>query len=423
MFTPSPFSPKMICTADALVAISDRILKSIDELSKVEYNKKGRKYKFVNNHFQRVREEEKHLIIYPEDLSAKMGIILSYHILKNINGGIILEQFPDLCLSIIGVANQLEVNKWYEEENSSVVNYKNSKFDPLVSKDDAIVYSEGVTDDHVRRGLDIMVCSKLNFLHTDHHIGIKLDSHYIRHYVSEHFGPEALNNPDVLVALKSFVHWGNIKGILYKLDIPNINISDELRSNFAKFPDPPTDLKDNVYDRYPSGTSLYSLIRKAIDMLGDYKYSKLIHYPTDPLYDLDWIFNLCNDIENNPIRYHLRSTKKSLCIDPINLNELTQEHSTQIKNLLALISLVFNVFENTGGEFLLQNSKIPKLDDELIEKHLDYYHELCDVKDKITEYELKDWDANDIVLRLQKNESSIFNSVMEMRLKYIDNCE
>lgn len=413
----------MICTADALVAISDTILNSIDELNKVEYNKKGRKYKFVNNNFQRVREEEKHLIIFPDDLSAKMGVILAYNILKNINGGEILGSFPDLCRSIIGVANRLEVNKWYEEENSSVVNYKNSKFDPLVDKESALKYFKGVTDDHVRMGLDIMISSKLNFLHTDHHIGIKLDCQYIKHYVTKHFGSEAANNPDVLVALKSFVHWGNIKGILYKLDVPNIKMSGELKSAFDKFPDPPIELKDSVYDRYPSGTSQYSLMRKAIDILGDYKYAKLIPYPTGPSFDLDWLFSLCSDIESNPIKYHLRSTKKGLCEDPINLNELAQQHASQIKGLFTLISLVLNTFDNTGGEFLLQNSKIPKLDDQLIDRYTEYYDSICEVNEKIKSYELKDWDPSDIVLRLLKSEISIFDAVMEMRSKYIEDYE
>lgn len=413
----------MVSTADALVSISDLILNSLDELHKVEYNKKGRKYKFVNNNFQRIREEEKHLIIYPEDLSAKLGVILSYSILSNINGGAILDEFPDLCLAIIGVANQLEVNQWYEEENSSVVNYRISKFDPIAAKDAALEYFKGVTDDHVRMGVDILVASKLSFLHTDHHIGIKLDNYYIKDYVCKHFGADALGNPDVLIALKSFVHWGNIKGILYKLEIPHINVSPSLKSSFDKFPDPPSDLKDGVYDRYPSGTSQYSLIRKALDILADYKYSKIIPFPTSPVFDLDWIFSLCDDIEINPIKYHLRSTKKNLCTEPVNLGELSQKYSVQIKNLLAIISFILNVFDNTGGEFLLQNSKIPKMNDAIIEKYNDYYTQLTAVKDNIESYEAKNWEANDIVLRLLKNENSIFDSVIEMRGKYIDNYE
>ncbi|ODV82292.1 uncharacterized protein CANTADRAFT_45119 [Suhomyces tanzawaensis NRRL Y-17324] len=418
----------MVSLSDTLVAVLDLILNSIDDLNKVEYNKKGRKYRFVNNTFQRIREEDKHLIICPEDLSLNLALILSYFILYNINGGDILSQYPDFCLAIMGVAQQLEQHQWYEEENSLVIHLKNSKYNPMAVQQMALDYAtlhHQIEERHITMGLNLMMCAKLNFLHTDHHIGTKLEGYYMKHFISEYFGADALVAPDVLVALKSFVHWGNIKGILYKLEVPDVQTTAQLRANFAKFPDPMEELKLSVYDRYPSGTSKYSLIRKSIDILGDWKYSKLVPYPS--FYDLNWLYELCHNIEKNPIKYHLRSSTKSLCEDPVNLTELSNKHSTNIKSLLTLISLIINVFHETGGEFLLQNSKIPKLTDELIAKNRNYYTKLVKIQAAIESYEEKGWDSDDIVLRLNNgdtaNNQSFFDTVMAMREKYIDDYE
>ena len=61
--------------------------------------------------------------------------------------------------------------------------------------------------------------------------------------------------------------------------------------------------------------------------------------------------------------------------------------------------------------------------DQLIERHSNYYDSICEVHEKIKSYELKDWDPSDIVLRLLKIEISIFDAVMEMRSKYIEDYE
>ncbi|KAK6202543.1 uncharacterized protein RJT21DRAFT_125083 [Scheffersomyces amazonensis] len=442
----------MVSTSEALIAVSDSILNSFTSLSKLEYNKKGRVYRYVNNDFQRIREEDKHLVIYPQDLSMNMAQISAFNILSNISDGRILETFPDFCCAILGIAKQLEVNNWYEIENTSVVNYQNCKFDPLECKDEceAWLNEHTVTDDHISAGIDLMICSKLNFLHTDHHIGTKIEGYYMKHYLSkfnqqdefnkdneenedEAFSSEdILHSSDVLVALKSFVHWGNIKGILYKLDVPNINISEELRHSFADFPDPSPELKLSVYDRYPSGTSKYSLIRKSIDILGDWHYSKLIPFPpsSDQDIQLNWLYELCHDIEKNPLKYHLRSLSKSLYIDPINLNELSQMYSQQCKTLLSLVSILLNTFidMDTGGEYLLNNSKIPKFDDKFVSNNRIFYDKLIEIRELIQSYETKGWDKDDIVLRLQGNkdligESTLFDKVMEMREKFIDDYE
>lgn len=399
-------------TADALVAVSDMILDSVDLLNKVEFNKKGRKYKLVNDNFQRVREEDKHLIIDPQNPQGSTAAILAYYILSRIGSGKILEQFPDFCLSIIGVAQELERKGWYEEENSSVVNIKHARYNPMEVRDDAIEYVAQVNDSHIAQGLDIMIASKLNFLHTDHHIGLKLDSVYIKNFVEQYYGLECTTNPDILVALKSFVHWGNTKGILHKLEVPNVWMTDELLRNFDLFPEPSPDLKEAVYDRFPSGTSKYSLIRRAFELLYQYQYAALIPFPRESVADLETILGLCYEIETDPIRYHLRSVAKKLCHNPVNLNDLSQNYAAHSSALLSVISLILNTFENCG-DFLLQNSKIPKLTMQLINSHRSYYDELQSTYTAIKSYEDKNWDANDIVLRLLKNSFSIVDAMDE----------
>lgn len=410
-------------SGDCLVAVADSVLGSIDNLNKVEYNRKGRKYKFVNNNFQRVREEDKHLIVCPEQAERHMAAISAFSILSTINGGAILDQYPEFCRAVVGVADMLERKGWCEVGDLSVIHCRNLQFDDLVYRQDAMHLLELVEERHLTMGLNLMLCAKLNFLHTDHHIGVKVESYYMKYFVVEYFGEPALTSPDMLVALKSFVHWGHIRGFLYRLEVPNVSILPELKEQFASLPDPAPELKASVHDRYPSGTSKYSLIRKAIDTLADYQYSKLVPYPLDPLFDLQWLYQLCHDIETDPIRYHLRSVSKSLCEDPIPLNTIAAKYSHNVKSLLEYVALVINTFDETGGEYLLQNSKIPPLTDQLKEKYSELYKKLQDVSQHIREYEAKDWEADEICLRLNHPSPCLFDAVAAMRDQFSDDYE
>ncbi|RLV92780.1 hypothetical protein JA1_002978 [Spathaspora sp. JA1] len=408
---------QLVSPSDALIALSDYILDAVDELRQVQYKKKGRTYRFVNNTFQRVRQQDKHLIIDPDYLNQDIGLLSAFTILYNINNGEILSEFPDLCVTILSMARQLERNKWYENENSCVVNIRHASYDPRDLKDLADEYIEmhPITDDHIKYGINLMYAAKLNFLHTDHHIGTKLEGLYMRQFIEGYFGEEALNSPDVLIALKSCVHWGNIKGMLYKLGIPNIDISSELVENFSTFPEPDENLKLNVYQRYPSGTSKYSLIRKSLDILCEWKYSKLIPLPQD--LDLDWIYQLCYDIETNPIRYHLRSKTKRLSIDPVNLGDLNTKYSAKIKQVLSIIAIIINIFQETGADFLLQNSKLNNFGPELINSHKQYHDKLIKLRDQIESYEDKEWNSEDIVIRLDSGDSnnSLYHRITETK--------
>ena len=403
----------MVNSAKALIDISNQILDSVDSIKHVEYSKKGRKYKFVQDHFHRVRQEDKHLVVFPQNLDAKLGITLSYMILCGIDEGKLVHKYPDFCLSIIGVANELEVNRWYEEENTSVVNLKSAKKDPLVARDAALEFYKGVTLDHISMGLELLIASKVNFIHTDHHIGAKIDSRYIKEKLCEFYGPEAVNDNGIRIALKSFTHWGNIKGILYKLKVPSISISVEQAKNFDRMPDPSQEVMTTVKERYPSGTSKYSLIKKGLEIYSDYKYAELIPFPKSPSCELKWIFQLCADIEKDPIKYHLRAATKNLCENPVNLSALNREYASQTKALLSVIALLLNTFDDAGGEYLLQNSKLPKIDATVLKEHYEYYSKLLDLRTQIKYYEEKGWDYNDIILRLKRKEFSILDAVSQ----------
>lgn len=411
-------------TADALIAVASTILSRAEGLLKVEINKKGRKFKYINDAFQRVQEEDKHLIIHPLDLEEGLSTILAYVILQSIDE-LLFEKFPDVCLTVVGAAGQIEKNGWYEEEHSSVIPYKQLKFTYTAElRKEAMEFAKLVTEKHLHQAQVLLYCAKLSFLHTDHHIGNKLDDPYSREYVEEFFGEDAVQLAEVILALKSFVHWANIKGILWKLKVPNLDIDEALKKKFSSYPDPPADLLEVVNKRYPSGTSKYSLIRKLLDILADYTYSKLIPFPEGPEYDLHWIFDLCHKIESDPIKYHLRASLKRLCSNPVNLNDLSKDHKSQVQTLLSVVSLVLNVFRVEEGEALLLNSKIPQFCDELIDEYEDYYQKLVDVLTKIDEYIEKGWGPDDIVLRLyNSNTRNIHDEVNRMRDAFAEDYE
>lgn len=416
--------PTLLTPSDALVAVAETVLQKIDSLSTIEISKKGRKYKFVNDNFQRIREEDKHLIVHPENLSLHLSTILAFRILESISGDL-LTDFRDLCLTIVGVARDLEVNGWYEEENSSVINYKVLAFEySTATEQGALEFASGVTPEHLIRGYNLLYCAKLNFFHTDHHIGTKLEGHYMRQFVEQYYGKEALELLQVLVALKSFVHWANIKGFLYRLEVPNIDVSAEEAESYSQLPAPSEILVNQVYDRYPSGMSKYSLLRKSFDILADSPFAQLMPYPTGLVFELSWLYDLCHDIEEDPARYHLRSVAKRLSRNPVHLGDLAQERSQNVSLLLSVLGLVLNTYGSTGGEFLLQNLKIPKFSDELIGRMPEYYKKLVDINEKIEEYQDKGWSDDDIIGRLKDDVPySLFDAVMSMRESHAEDYE
>lgn len=409
----------MISTADALIAVSDSILDKLTQLGPVEITKKGRKYKFINNTFQRIQNEDKHLIINPDEIRKGFAVLSAYRILNSISPDI-LSTHRDLCLMIVGVAQALEKNRWYEEENSSVINYKALKFIYVQENaNEALEFAKAVTPRHLEMGYNILFCAKLNFFHTDHHIGTRLEGVHMRLHVEQYFGEDALELPEVLTALKSFVHWGNIRGILYKLGVPNMNLNDDLVQRFELFTNPSQELKDYIYARPPSGTSKYFLVRKALNTILDSPYAKLLPYPGDSEFANPMeIYELCLKIQIDPVSYHLRADVKRLAASPVILADLSQQYDKTIKGLLQLVGMIVNNQECEAFEFLLQNSRIPKLSEQLIESHKNYYKQIDDVHKKIAEYEEKGWMTEDILSRLKHDEESFYAKLSALRAEF-----
>jgi len=160
-----------------------------------------------------------------------------------------------------------------------------------------------------------------------------------------------------------------------------------------------------------------------MDILADFDYSKLVPYPQGEEFDMKWLFDLCHNIESDPVRYHLRSVAKRLSKDPVNLQDLANQHAKSAKCLLSYISLVLNVFHDSGGEFLLQNSKIPNFSDDLIGQWPDLYENLVKISNKIDEYEEKSWDSDDIVSRLFDGSRNVYDEVSKMRDLYAEDYE
>lgn len=379
-------------STDALIAISDHILNSINSLNKLEYNKSGRKYKFIENSFQRIKNEDKHLMI-SDDFSMKMAIISSYNILNNINPEI-FDKYPDFCLSIISVARELEINKWYEVSN--IINYSpNFEFDNQLVKN-AINFSLKIKPKHLEMGYNLMIASKINFFHTDHHLGTKIYGFYLIKFMIDYFGEESINDADILTALKSFVHWGSIKLILYKLDL-KVNITDDEFLSYKKFPQPLPELKEEIFKKYPSGTSKYNLIKKSLFALAQHPYGEIIPFPNNDIYDLNWIFEICKDIETDPLKYHLRSKLKNLSINKPSFHP----PATSVQNLLNFIVAIITLFD-LEFDFITKTTKLPKFEDI---KDTEMLNTLKPISDQVIQYREKDWGIDDVSLRLKTDNS------------------
>lgn len=80
-----------------------------------------------------------------------------------------------------------------------------------------------------------------------------------------------------------------------------------------------------------------------------------------------------------------------------------------MNKLFDLIALIINIFQNTGGDYLLQNSKIPKLDQKLIDRYSKLYQRFVDLAKQIEAYEMKNWTQDDIIARLQQDDTSSVN--------------
>lgn len=396
----------MTSTADALVQVSDHVLDSLRDLNRVEYFNRGRKYRYVSNKFQRISVESKHLVVCPELPDRNTALASAFSILLSIADGSLLSDFSDICLLILAVAQDLERHRWFDSVASLVIHLKDAKLDPSPFTDDALAYAAALRPHHSKMGFDIVVYAKLNFLFTDHHIGTELSDQTLVDIVAAHFGPDACDSPAVLDALKCFVHWGHTRAILAKLGVPHVAISPDLLASFDLFPEIDPNLRALVPSRFPSGTSRYSLMKKALVALKLWPLLPLIPFSREtPASDFAWLLNLCADIAADPVRYHLRASSKHLSDRPVNLRDLQQQHQPQALFWLAFTALILDWFAVPGGAALQHDSRLPPVDPRLqleIDAALGhgYCEKLAHLRAQIDSYLEKGWDDRDIVSRL-----------------------
>lgn len=291
----------------------------------MDYNSNGKKYRLTSGgKFVRVRGEDKHLIVAAtyEDLKDNLSIVSAYAILRN--QGDVLEQYRDLCLAIILTAREIELNKWHDEASSMVTTLANSCYDPMDCTDAALEYVGGVGEElrkeYVNIGAMVLAATKINFFQTDHHVtSPELEGYALRRMVTETCGLAALTDKNVYNALRAFSYWISIKGVLSSLQVPGLKVDEPLLHNFKTFPSPPAWIKNTLRNRYPAGCANCAIVKRALVALAHSVYGPLIALPKE--LDAKALLDLCTDIENDPLRYHVRARSMDLSIStPVQLN-------------------------------------------------------------------------------------------------------
>jgi hypothetical protein len=351
-----------------LVAVCDAIIEdqqnSLQKSNQNQYSKNGKKYKLTSEGtFIRVQGENKHLIVSEsyENFKLNYSILSSFHILQSC--GTILQDYTKLSLAIIFTSREIELNKWYDE-TSKVCSIENSSYDPLSIEDEALNYISNIDSDLrselILLGTMILTATKINFFQTDHNVtSPNLEGYALRRIISENCGDNALSSIDVYNALRAFSHWCSIRGIFYKLSLPYLQIDNSLIHKFKSFPNIPNWIKDTVHGRYPAGCSKLALVKKSLFIIANSIYGRLIETPKN--LNLISLLKLCNEIESDPLRYHIRSGTLTLSTNPpLEINKLFTNSNQWIEFCSCIFQAIGNYrlpYENK----LLVSNKILKI--------------------------------------------------------------
>ncbi|CDK26203.1 unnamed protein product [Kuraishia capsulata CBS 1993] len=340
-----------------LLQVADDILASTDDAHSNSYMKNGRKYRMTNGGFVRVQEEDKSLVIEDGESDGSTALFSAYTVLSKT--GSVLVDYPDLCLSIMMTAREIERQKWYES-NTKVVDISESTYDPFALEDEAREYLEShtATADHLKDGCSLLAAAKINFFHTDHHVGKpKLQGIAMRKVVTKMCGHtnKCLKSEDVYNAVRAFVHWCSIRGVLHCLGLRTISIESELEESFKSFPEQPEWICESLKGRYPAGTSQYMLVKKSLTVISHSTYGALLSIPPNLVSEIHKFWKICEDIETSPEQYHIRSKAANLSLSPVTLSSLPD-----ISRILTLCGCVFHGSKGKVGSNLVLTSKFPK---------------------------------------------------------------
>lgn len=402
----------------SLVDIADQILSSTTQLSTPEYTKKGRKYRLVDSLFKRIQGEDKYLAVGEPGSGA--ALVSAYQLLQDIPG--LMDEYPELGLAVLGCARAIETHCWWDRDLSVVPNSSVEAAPQVVRAANALAFD--ISDSHLHSGLTLMMCAKICFLHTDHHVGKPKLGRVFKQHLDEMYGPEACTSACVLLALRSFCYWISTAGVFYRLEVPHTKTSPELRQHFASFPEPLEELKDAVFERYPAGCSKMLLLKKAAEEISEHPLALVVPLPPS-VAALLWLFEVCHDIEVDPLRYHCRAASKHLYDgSAVSTTELSREANSRTAKLLLHLLMVLSVCG--FGLHLLGNSKFPKVlqetdgEETVVEVYEtledaeaalwrrikpeyradEYMAELVGKWSRVMYYRAKQWDNDDIVLRV-----------------------
>lgn len=400
-----------------LVAVCDFIIKNQHEnLTKGnqnEYSKNGKKYKMTSRgNFIRVQDEDKHLVLSEsyEDFKYNYSILSCYHILKQC--GNLLKDYRQLALAIIFTSREIELNKWHDD-TSKVSSPENANYEIFSNEDESLNYISDIdsnTRSHlILLGTMILTATKINFFQTDHNVtSPSLEGYALKRIMSENFGEQSLTSLDVYNALRAFSHWCSIRGIFYKLDLPNVAVDSMLIHKFQSFPEIPHWIKESTTGRYPAGCSKIALIKKSLVTISNSIYGHFIKVPEN--LKVKDLLKLCQDIENDPLKYHIRSSSLMITNNQsLEVSKLFPNSSQWIEFVSCVLQAIGNYRLHHENKLLISNKilKVHKIKDKPV------YKNTLQLVNKIKEMERSNSDISDEKI-IQLLGGSVTNSISQI---------
>ncbi|ONH72943.1 Transmembrane 6 superfamily member 2 [Pichia kudriavzevii] len=340
-----------------LVAVCDFIIKNQHEnLTKGnqnEYSKNGKKYKMTSRgNFIRVQDEDKHLVLSEsyEDFKYNYSILSCYHILKQC--GNLLKDYRQLALAIIFTSREIELNKWHDD-TSKVSSPENANYEIFSNEDESLNYISDIdsnTRSHlILLGTMILTATKINFFQTDHNVtSPSLEGYALKRIMSENFGEQSLTSLDIALIKKSLV-----------------TISNSIYGHFIKVP-------ENL---------------KVKDLL-----------------------KLCQDIENDPLKYHIRSSSLMITTNQsLEVSKLFPNSSQWIEFVSCVLQAIGNYRLHHENKLLISNKilKVHKIKDKPV------YKNTLQLVNKIKEMERSNPDISDEKI-IQLLGGSVTNSISQI---------
>ncbi len=332
-------SRNLVNVCDSIIELSEKTQHRPSDF----YCRNGKKYRQTSDgSFCRVQNEDKYLIVGRDytDFGQNCSLYSSYGILKR--QGAVLDDYPDLCLAIIFTSREIELNKWYDP-STKIRFVDECDYDFNGIEDEVLDYISGVSkqdrERYVKMGCSLLAAMKINFYQSDHHVSWpKLEGEALQVLVKQVCrNEEAVSVKDVYNSLRAFCHWGSIRGVFFKLGIQGVNIDDALKFQFRAFPEVDDWIKDTIYERYPAGTSKFFIVKSALVAISKLTIGKLVPVPSN--ISMDNFFACCQQIEADPLRFHVRAaTLKLSDSSPLSASGMCED----LPKLIEFVSMLYH---------------------------------------------------------------------------------